>query len=163
MKTMTLHSSTVGGQSKCTLVMQRTVLITMVVLGLFCAESAWAGMAYREGAAAPTGSLGEMASIIIQSFENLAKLITAVSYVLGMSFAIGAIMKFKAHKDNPTQVPVGTPIALLAIAAALIFLPTIFAVVGDTLFGSTIKQEVGGPQGVIFKGKPDGGTGGSTP
>ena len=34
-----------------------------------------------------------------------------------------AIFKFKQHKDNPTQVPVGTPVAMLAISAALVFLP----------------------------------------
>jgi len=158
-------------QAECAALAQRgnawkTIVIAAAVLivALFCTDNAWATAVTPSGGA-PSGSLGEMAAIIIQSFENLAKLITAVSYVLGMSFAIGAIMKFKAHKDNPTQVPVGTPIALLAIAAALIFLPTIFAVVGDTLFGSTIKQEVGGPQGVIFKGSSTTTTttGGSTP
>ena len=69
--------------------------------------------------------------------SNIAQLITAGSYVAGMAFAIGAIAKFKAHKDNPTQIPVGTPIALLFIAAALIFSPTIFSIGGNTLLGSS--------------------------
>jgi intracellular multiplication protein IcmD len=72
-----------------------------------------------------------------QSLSDLAKLIAAGSYVGGLGFALGAIMKFKAHKDNPTQIPVGTPIALLFIAAALIFLPTIFSSTGTTLFESS--------------------------
>ncbi len=96
---------------------------------------------------APANSLGAVAEIVIRSFSSLAKLITAVSYVAGMGFAIGSIMKFKAHKDNPTQVPVGTPIALIFIAAALIYLPTIFTVVGASLFGSSIEQQVGGVGG----------------
>jgi intracellular multiplication protein IcmD len=37
-------------------------------------------------------------------------------------------MKFKQHKDNPTQTPIGTPIALVFIAAALLFLPSILGV-----------------------------------
>lgn len=99
-------------------------------------------------AQAPSGSIGAVAKQVVQSFQDLAKLITAVSYVAGMGFAIGAIMKFKMHKDNPTQVPIGTPIALIFIAAALIFLPTIFKVAGDTLFGSGgTKQMVGGTSG----------------
>jgi len=65
---------------------------------------------------------------------NLAQLITAASYVGGLGFAIGAIAKFKAHKDNPTQVPISQGIALIFIAAALIFIPSIFKTSGGTLF-----------------------------
>lgn len=78
------------------------------------------------------------------SLANLAKLITASSYVAGFGFAIGAILKFKAHKDNPTQIPIGTPIALIFIGAALIFIPTILSASGATLFGSTALTPVDG-------------------
>jgi hypothetical protein len=39
--------------------------------------------------------------------------------IAGLGFAIDAIMKFKAHKDNPTQIPIGTPIALFRISKEL--------------------------------------------
>ena len=45
-------------------------------------------------------TVGNMASEITGSFVNLTKLITAGSYLAGLAFAIGAIMKFKQHKDN---------------------------------------------------------------
>jgi hypothetical protein len=48
----------------------------------------------------------------------------------------GAILKCKACKDDPTQIPIGTPIALIFIADALIYIPTIFSVSGETLSGS---------------------------
>ena len=73
----------------------------------------------------------------VSSYGNIASLITSASYVAGFGFALGAILKFKAHKDNPTQIPIGTPIALIFIAAALIFIPTIFSVTGVTDFAST--------------------------
>ncbi len=79
-------------------------------------------------------NLGGVATTVIANFGEIAKLITAGSYIAGMGFFIGAILKFKAHKDNPTQIPVGTPIALIFIAAALLFLPSIFGTVGGTLF-----------------------------
>ncbi|WP_058529165.1 hypothetical protein [Legionella londiniensis] len=101
-------------------------------------------------AAAAVKTVGGMASTIVKSFTNLAKLITAGSYLAGLGFSIGAIMKFKQHKDNPTQIPIGTPIALLFIAAALLFLPTVLGVAGGTIFGG---GEVAGPTGVIFTGK----------
>lgn len=81
-------------------------------------------------------TLSGVANNITSSMGSLAQLITAASYVAGMGFAVGAVLKFKAHKDNPTQIPIGTPIALIFIAAALIFLPQIFTVTGGTLFGS---------------------------
>ncbi len=80
----------------------------------------------------PPGSAGNLAAQITSSFSNLTKLITAGSYLAGLGFSVGAIMKFKQHKDNPTQIPVGTPIALVFIAAALLFLPSILGTAGQT-------------------------------
>ena len=34
---------------------------------------------------------------------QLAQIISALSYVVGLPFVIGSIFKFKQHKDNPTQ------------------------------------------------------------
>ncbi len=100
-------------------------------------------------------TIGSMASQITDSFTALTKLITAGSYLAGLGFSIGAIMKFKQHKDNPTQIPIGTPIALTFIAAALLFLPSILSVTGYTMFG-TQGGETAGPGGTVFS------TGGSS-
>lgn len=93
-------------------------------------------------------TLGSMAKSITGSFGSLTKLITAGSYLAGLGFSIGAIMKFKQHKDNPTQIPIGTPIALVFIAAALLFLPTILGIAGSTMFGTS--GTTAGPSGVLF-------------
>lgn len=86
----------------------------------------------------PNGdNLGQVASTITESFGSLAKLITAGAYMAGIGFCMASMLKFKAHKDNPTQIPIGTPIALLFIGAALIFLPNIFRIAGYTIFGGT--------------------------
>lgn len=82
-------------------------------------------------------NLGAVASNITGSFGQLAKLITAGAYMAGIGFCMASMLKFKAHKDNPTQIPIGTPIALLFIGAALIFLPNIFRIAGYTVFGGT--------------------------
>ena len=108
-------------------------------------------MIFAGEAAATSQDIGGMAKSIITSFSELAKLITAGSYLAGLGFSIGAIMKFKQHKDNPTQIPIGTPIALVFIAAALLFLPSILGVAGETMFGSDAKTA--GPGGVIFGGE----------
>ena len=80
--------------------------------------------------------IGSIAGNVKQTFGALAQLVTAVSYVAGMGFGIASILKFKAHRDSPQQNPVGTPIALLIVAAALLYLPSLFTVAGNTIFGT---------------------------
>lgn len=101
--------------------------------------------------AAVSGGVGTVAQNVTSNLSAVAKLITAASYVAGMAFAVGAVVKFKAHKDNPTQVPIGGPIALLFVGAALIFIPTVFKVTGATLFGGS--GAVGGVSGITSFGK----------
>jgi intracellular multiplication protein IcmD len=124
-------------QSKNRRIMQLTSL-ALLVMG---AETALASSSL---------TLGGMASSITGSFTSLTKLVTAGSYLAGLGFSIGAIMKFKQHKDNPTNIPVGTPIAMTFIAAALLFLPSILGVTGSTLFGGS--GETSGPTGSVFSG-----------
>ena len=86
-----------------------------------------------------TGSedVGQIADTVTNNLNDLADLVTAASYAAGTAFAAASILKFKSHKDNPTQIPVGTPIALLIVSAALLFLPTILTVTGETNTAST--------------------------
>ena len=88
------------------------------VVGLLVAASLVVGPNVREARAQSSPS---------DAFGNLTNLITAGSYLAGLGFSIGAIMKFRQHKDNPTQIPIGTPIAVVAVAAALIMLPNVFS------------------------------------
>ena len=96
---------------------------------------------------AADNTLGTVASGITKTFANITLLITGGSYIAGLGFAIGAIVKFKQHKENPTQTQLGTPITFLVIAAALLFLPSVLDVAGNTLFGS---GTVAGPSGDIY-------------
>lgn len=114
-------------------------VLSLIMLTFLCCKAVAAGNL----------TIGGMASQITDSFTSLTKLITAGSYLAGLGFSIGAIMKFKQHKDNPTQIPIGTPIALVFIAAALLFLPTILSITGETMFGSA--GSVAGPKGTVFK------------
>lgn len=83
-----------------------------------------------------------VSSLPEETESNIKQLISRLSYVAGFQLMASAIVKFKQdkdkpklkHKDNPTQIP-GPPIALLFIAAALLFLPSIFSSSGGTLFG----------------------------
>lgn len=116
--------------------------VSVVLLALLCFAVCTASFA--------VSGIGSVATTVTGNLAAVARLITAASYVAGMAFAVGAIVKFKAHKDNPTQIPIGTPIALLFVGAALIFAPTVFKVSGATLFGGS--GAVGGISGVASFG-----------
>lgn len=106
--------------------------IRAVFISCAMAVMLFSGAAYAQS----TADIGTVAGNVTSTFEQIAELITAASYIAGLGFAVGSILKFKAHKDNPQQITVGVPIALMFVAAALIFLPSMFEVAGNTLFGS---------------------------
>lgn len=117
--------------------------VILVLGALVCFTAGTAAFAAISG-------VGSVAAQVTTNVGAIARLVTAASYVAGMAFAIGAIVKFKAHKDNPTQIPIGTPIALLFVGAALIFIPTVFKVSGETLFGAS--GHVAGVSGITSFG-----------
>jgi hypothetical protein len=41
------------------------------------------------------------------NLDQLAQLITALGYVAGFPFLVASIVKFKEHKNNPVQHPIG--------------------------------------------------------
>jgi len=92
----------------------------------------YAGLAFADATTAGAGTLGGMADTITTSFTSMGKMMIGVAYLGGFGFCISAIFKFKQHKDNPTQIPLGTPIALLVIGIALVFLPGLIKTGGKT-------------------------------
>lgn len=96
----------------------------LCVFGLVVLSVGVAYAADKDVAAVATG--------IASNFSALGKLMIAIAYLSGFGFSIAAIFKFKQHKDNPTQVPMGTPIALLVIGIVLIFMPGMLKVGGAT-------------------------------
>ena len=94
-------------------------------------------------------NLGEMASMLRGQFTEIASLMIAVAYVAGIGFGITSIFKFKQHKDNPTQVPIGTPLAMMTISVLLIFLPAIYVPAGSSILGQGAEQVSGSASGRI--------------
>lgn len=112
--------------------MKSIMLFACSILCL-CVGTAFAAQQSGTGVAA-------VATNVIGNLGAIAKLITAGAYVAGFGFAVAAIVKFKAHKDNPTQIHISQPIVYLFVAAALLFTPTVFKTSGATLFGKSGTQ-----------------------
>ena len=104
-----------------------------------CAMAAlWAvGGLFTAALAGDAQDIGQLAGNIQGSLGAIETMIIAVCYIGGIAFAGAAIMKFKQYKDNPQQMTLGQPIALIFIAAALIWMPQIVKTTGQTVFKST--------------------------
>lgn len=147
------HSLTMCESSQSGALSRR--IVSMLGLFLVMAALVLGGMesAYAETPTPPASEgkgLDAIANNITGALPAFVNLIIAACYVAGMALAGAAILKFKAHKDNPTQVPLGTPIALLFIGAALLWLPSIISSTGETMFGGdgkTTKMETWGSYG----------------
>ena len=127
MKTTAIQQKPTQGQALLSLCFYFGALLALFLMSHF----AFAG---------DSQNLGDVAKNVTETMTNVAKLISAASYVAGVGFALMGMMKFKAHKDNPAQVPLSQPIVLLCIAAGLVFLPSIIETGGSTIFGSSGKQ-----------------------
>lgn len=89
---------------------------------------------------AAEGGLSGMAEGLRTQITAIADILVVVSYVAGVGFALAGIVQFKAHKDNPAQVPLSKPIVYIVVGACLLFLPNILDTAGSTVFGEG-KQE----------------------
>lgn len=82
-----------------------------------------------------TYTLGDLSKHLSPTFGDWGRLIVAIAFMSGLGFGIAAVYKFKQYKDNPTQIPIGTPFALLFVSIILVFFPAIIRPTAMTLFG----------------------------
>lgn len=81
-------------------------------------------------------TIGDVAGNFDDTFPVMGKVTIALSYLAGIGFGICAVYKFKQYKDNPTQIPVGTPFVLLTVSVCMVFLPAVIAPAGNSFFGA---------------------------
>ena len=119
---------------------------------LFCCfVLSWvASMAF---ATAPEITVGGMFTYVSDSYEQFGELIIGTSYIAGIGFFMASIYKFKQYRDNPTQIPMMTPIALMSVGIGMFYLPSWINPTAATVFGNTAVQ-AGGYTGSGVSGLP---------
>lgn len=88
-----------------------------------------------DAAASNTESLGQVIGRVESNVLTVARLMVLISYVSGVGFAMAGVLQFKAHKDNPAQVPLSKPIVYVCVGAFLLFLPQLMGTAGKSVFG----------------------------
>lgn len=91
-----------------------------------------------EGDGGPVTDIGSAADKLVESFSSLGSLLVAAAYLGGFGFVIAGIFKFKQAKDSHGQIPFSTPIAIVAVGAALVFLPSLIQIVSQSIFEEPI-------------------------
>jgi hypothetical protein len=76
-------------------------------------------------------------------YKSLVRFIRATSIVAGMGLAVAAVLKFKQHKDNPTQISLSVPIHLLSLAQGLLYLDPFMAVASEHVFKQARGDDAG--------------------
>ena len=105
----------------------------------------------QDGGASTNTGIGGVASNITSQVTAVGQLIFAVATVAGVIMMAAGLFKLKQHKDNPQQIPIGTPLTLLILGACLAFLPSLVTTGGDTIFGGqTGGATIGGYEGTGF-------------
>ena len=85
-------------------------------------------------------TVNEVADVIIGNLGAGKRMILMLAYLSGLGFLMASFYKFKQHKDNPTQVPVGNPITMMIIAILLLFLASMVQPIGETFFGAGVDS-----------------------
>ena len=66
-----------------------------------------------------SASLAAVASL----YTQIAAIFTGAAYVAGLMLFVGAIFKFRQHREAPQQVPIGQPLTLFGLSVLAVFLP----------------------------------------
>lgn len=124
--------------------MKKVILSVWIVFSLVVSTLAAAATC------AGGSGIASVACAVYSNLSGIAVLLLGASYIAGMAFGVGAIVKFKAHKENPTQVPLSQGIVLLFVGAALIGIPSVYKLSTKTLF----TTGSGYTKGPIISGLP---------
>lgn len=105
------------------------------------------------GTAIASGSdVAAVATTLTNEINAVDKLLSVTAYVAGVGFALGGILQFKAHKENPQQTPLSKPVVMIVVAACLLFLPTILSIAGASIFGSSATSAASAGGGTNLSG-----------
>jgi len=87
-----------------------------------------------------SASLASVASL----YTQIAAIFTGAAYVAGLMLFVGAIFKFRQHREAPQQVPIGQPLTLFGLSVLAVFLPGFL-----DLTGAFFNNESAGADGNI--------------
>lgn len=77
------------------------------------------------GGTGPTNTFNDIATNIVSGINTLPGFLSAISYMMGMLFAVLGILKIKDHVENPSQTALKDGAIRLAVGGGLFMIPII--------------------------------------
>jgi len=81
----------------------------------------------------------QMLTNLSRAYPDIWRLLTAACYIIGFAFAMRGVYYLKAYGEMRTMMAsstsLKTPVAFFIVAAVLIYIPTGFKVISQTVFG----------------------------
>ncbi len=75
-------------------------------------------------------SVGDMADWVMGPVNGLGKVLGYICLIGGIGMILGSFLQYKAHRENPSQVRLTTPVFLFVVGVILIILPFVGVLVG---------------------------------
>lgn len=118
--------------------------VAVAALSLLASAPTWA-ISAKEGADKVSGNFGAIGSMGMQFF-----------LLVGIFLVGGGLMKLKAHKDNPQQVPLSQPMTMLVVGGLLTVILGIMTIAGDSTGlagqGSSLNSDANAAAGLFSGG-----------
>jgi intracellular multiplication protein IcmD len=67
-----------------------------------------------------------------------------IAIAVGITLVVVGIVKLKAHKDQPTQIPLSTGLMYICVGAALTMVPALIPTFNQALVGTSSTAQVDG-------------------
>lgn len=77
----------------------------------------------------------DIAENMVESVSQVPGLITAFSYLAGITLGVIGIIKFKEHVENPREVPLRNPVINLLSGGALLSMPIVYESMANAIAG----------------------------
>jgi hypothetical protein len=105
--------------------MRKTIGFLLLLIVLLGASLAYADT--NDGVNLPDTqlSIGDFANNLMGPVEVLTKMFEDIAIVAGVGFLFAALIQYKAHRENPSQVRLGKPISYLVFGVILILFPLV--------------------------------------
>ena len=85
----------------------------------------------------------QLEEVATENFGDIVLFMTGLAYVFGVLFAVLAIYKFREHKDNPSQIKLGSCVLATFVAVSLLYIGYIIQVTGFTFYQNIDADSVG--------------------
>lgn len=104
---------------------------SLVVIGLL------SGMESAHADGGGLGTFNDIADNAMDTTGNLPGLVTGVSYMLGILFAVLGVLKVKDHVENPSQTPLKEGVARVTVGGGLFAVPIVTESMSSFMDGGT--------------------------